>query len=722
MKRVLVSVLGLTALLAGAVAQAATISTTLTVTATAALSGTNIAATGTATLTNGIGSGKFAATLSLTSSAPIPYTITLDSGGLIKGNLTINNLAGLLGGDTTATGSATVTPDSTGTYAGATGSFPSLTGTASGSIISSLSLTFTGTGTITTGGTAPPPGTVSPTITDVLDGAGYTKNIAQGSIFVVKGSNLCPTGVSSFGIPRPTVSPAGVKITFTPTAGGAGTDALLVYTFGQGGVTQLAGILPSTMATGNYNVTVTNGSASAPFAAQVVQRKPTLFTQSTDGSGLAAVQNYISASQYDLNRFTVGSVSGTTISPGRPGQVLIAYGTGLGPLVGGDNTASPVFDFAANGVTVQAIVGGVALPASFAGRAGYAGEDQINFTLPANVPTGCTVSFQLSVNGALSNSTFIAIAPDANASACVSPSFTAAQLQGFDQGKTYTTGYFGLSQYSLTLPTFGSVKQNAASGAFSQITGLKLSSGSAQASPVTTTGACVVTHTVTSQGSGGGGGTVTNLDAGSITLNGPSGSSITNLAFKQDPASNAYLLTLASEGLPSIPGVPAGVGTIVAGTYTVSGAGGKDVGKFSASLNVGAPLTITGGLPSTVTRSAGLTLNWTGGLSSDLVVISGGSSTTTGTGAGATIDSWAFTCTTTAGPGTFTVPASILTQMPAAALNSNGSGGGTLSIVSTPNSAIGNNGLFSAPLTAGGSTDYGLFFALVGTSAQVSYQ
>ena len=44
---------------------------------------------------------------------------------------------------------------------------------------------------------------------------------------------------------------------------------------------------------------------------------------------------------------------------------------------------------------------------------------------------------------------------------------------------------------------------------------------------------------------------------------------------------------------------------------------------------------MTGGLPTTVTRSAGLTLNWTGGNASDLVEIIGWSSTTTGTGTSA---------------------------------------------------------------------------------------
>ena len=146
----------------------------------------------------------------------------------------------------------------------------------------------------------------------------------------------------------------------------------------------------------------------------------------------------------DLNSFTTGNGKGTTISPAHPGQFLLVYGTGMGPLVGGDNVASPAYDFSTHGVTVQAVVGGMTVPVAYAGRAGYAGEDQINVALPANVPTGCTVSFQISVNGALSNATFISIAPDANSSACVQPGFTAEQLQKFDNGGTYNVGGFSI--------------------------------------------------------------------------------------------------------------------------------------------------------------------------------------------------------------------------------------------------------------------------------------
>jgi uncharacterized protein (TIGR03437 family) len=720
-----------------AAAHAATINTNLTVTATGSIftSPGSLTATGTATLT-GIGTGTFSGSVSLTGvsgqTVNAPFTITLSGGGgTITGTLTVP-VALLTGGpNTPATGSATIT-GGTGPYAGATGSFPNLTGSYSGSLANSITLSFSGAGTIVTGGDGGGGGGgggATPAITAVLDAGSYTRNIAQGSIFVVKGTNLSGSGFKQLGFPLPTTTD-NVKITFTPAGGGAGTDAFLVYTYNQSGVNQLAGVLPSNLAAGTYNVTVTNGSAtSQPFSVTVVQRKLGLITQDSTGSGLAVVQNYISATQLDVNRFTTGSISGTTISPAKPGQVLIAWATGMGPVSGGDNTASPGFNFAESGVNVQVIVGGMTITPVYAGRApGLAGADQINFTLPANTPTGCTVPLEISVNGVRSNPTFLAIAPNAGSAACAAPGFTDVQLERFDRGGTFTVGYFGLSQITQTVPQVGTIKFNSASGTFIQYTGFQLASGSAQTAGITAPGSCQVNHITTSgQDSSPTGISYRTLDAGTVTLSGPAASSISNRAFRQltvkDPTTGndiiSYGMELASEGL-SIPGVPPATGTIVGGTYTLSGAGGRDVGAFSTSLNVGAPLTLTGGLPSTITRSAGLTLNWTGGNPSDLVQISGGSSTTTGTGANRVTDAWSFACYTTAGAGTFTVPASILTQLPPVSASST-TGGGNLQIVSTPNPTA-NNGLFTAPLTAGGTTDFGLFFALVGVGGSVSYQ
>src|SRR5580692_4087954 len=160
--------------------------------ATVSSSSGGFTVSGACTLTN-IGSGTFSATFSfssLTSStATAPYTITLSGGaGTITGVVSFP-VALLTGGSGIA--SATVT-GGTGTYAGATGNFPNLTGTGSVNVSTgSGTVSLNGSGTIVTGG---PPAAPVPTITQVLDAGSYTPGIAQGSVFVVKGTALSPSG------------------------------------------------------------------------------------------------------------------------------------------------------------------------------------------------------------------------------------------------------------------------------------------------------------------------------------------------------------------------------------------------------------------------------------------------------------------------------------------------------------------------------------------------
>ena len=684
------------ALLVCAGAQAATISTTLTVNATLAI-GTSVTATGTASLTNGVGSGTFSATLAASASGYSgPYTITLSGGGgTITGVFTMP--VAMLSGNGTA--SATVT-GGTGTYSGANGSFPSLPG--AGSIVASgFALSFSGAGTFATGGTILP---TPPTITAVQDAASNTPNIAQGSIFIVKGTSLSASGYTPFAPPRPTVS-GGVKVTFTPVAGGTGTDVYLVYLYNQSGVNQLAGILPSTVAVGNYNVTVTNGTVSAPFAAQVVASKLGLFTQDNTGTGLAVVQNYISAVQYDLNRLTTGTLNGITYSPAKPGQYMIAYGTGLGAYAAGDNTTSPVFDFSKT-LNIQAIVGGVAIPVAFAGRAGYAGEDQINFVLPANIATGCAATLQISVNGVLSAPTSISIAPDTGSSACVMTGYTTAQLQSLDQGGTITTGGFSITQFTITEPSIGTVKSDVIGGGFTQLTGFQLASAASVNVSVIQQGSCQVIHG-TSSGTTTSTGTLTDLDAGTVTVTGPGGSGLTNQVLTK--TSNSYSIS-NTEGF-SIPGQTSF--SLPAGGYSLSGTGGNDVGSFSTSLTLASALTLSSPLPTTVNRSSPLTLNWTGGNASDMVEIIGGSSTTSGTGANQVTSTTDFICLTTAGQKTFTVPASVLSQLPATPAGSSG----LLEVASGNQSAT-----FSPTLKANGSTIPSTFGSFLGIGSTPTYQ
>jgi uncharacterized protein (TIGR03437 family) len=694
------------ALLITAGAQAASVSSTLTINGTATLSSTSFVNTGQVSLTN-LGSGgatvtgTFASTINLLTditgtSVTSKFTITL-SGGTLTGTYT-EPLTILYGASGNA--SATIT-GGTGTFALYTGSFPTLAGSSTATGATSYSFSFSGTGTVNTsgGGTTTP----VPTIASVTDGASYTANVAQGSFFTVWGSNLAPSSSGLTNFPRPT-SVSGIKVTFTPVAGGTGTDTYLIYI----GTGQINALLPSTVPTGNYNVTVTNGTVSAPVLTQVVASKPGLFTQDQSGTGLAVVFNYISQSESDVDRLTTGNYNGSLSSPAKPGQTLVAWGTGIGPYQAGDNTAGISHDFSTS-EPIAAIVGGVSIPVVFAGLNGYAGEDQINFTLPANVPTGCAVSLQISVNGVLSAPTSIAIATSASDTACVQPGYTTQQLQSLDQGGTINSGGFSLSQTTETVPSLGTYIVADIDGSFSQITGFQLAAAGTSTVSVTTSGSCIVYH-VTATSTAVATGHVTEFDAGTVTLTGPAGTNLNSQKLLE--TSNVYSYSIGSPGQTSS-------SSLLPGTYTVNGAGGTDVGPFNTSITIGSPLTLNPALPTTVTESAGLTLNWTGGNSSDVVEIIGASGTYTGTGNSRIINLTEFVCSTTAGQKTFTVPASILTQLPTitAAQVAASTAEGVLEVTSGPTPVS-----FNATLKKDGSNIPSYFSSTVGIVSLPVYQ
>jgi uncharacterized protein (TIGR03437 family) len=699
------------ALLITAGAQAASSTLALTGTTTISISGSSIsyANTGTATLAITGGptlSGTFTATIptsALTgSTVTVPFTITVSTGNTLVGTYTEpTNI--LFGGNTSSAGpaSATIT-GGTGSYAGYTGTFTNLQGSSSpsGSSGTTYTFTFSGSGTVSTSGGST---TAPPSIASVTDGASYTANVAQGSFFTVWGSSLAPSNIGLTNFPRPT-SQGGVKVTFTPAAGGAGTDTYLIYI----GTGQINALLPSTVPVGTYNVTVTNGTVSNQVSTQVVATKAALFTQDQSGTGMAVVFNYISQSENDVNRLTNGSYNGSLSSPAKPGQTLVAWGTGIGPYAAGDNTANISHDFSTS-EPIAAIVGGVSIPVAFAGLNNFAGEDQINFTLPANVPTGCAVTLQISVNGVLSAPTSISIAP-AGATACVQAGYTTAQLQSLDQGGTINVGGFSISQTTISEPPYGTFVTAGANGSFTQITGFQLAAAANFTYSVITSGSCQVIH-VTSQGTTAAvTGHLTNLDAGTVILNGPSGTGLSSQPLTE--TSNTYNYTFGAPGQTT-------TASLLPGTYSVAGAGGTDVGPFNTSLTIGPPLTLNSPLPSTVTESAGLTLNWTGGNASDVVEIIGDAGTFTGTGATQVSTITEFVCSTTAGQKTFTVPASILTQLPtitSAQLAAN-TATGLVEVTSGPPAVS-----FNATLKKDGSTIPSTFSSSVGIAGLCTYQ
>jgi len=418
----------------------------------------------------------------------------------------------------------------------------------------------------------------TPTITAVVDAAANTPNIPQGGSFIVKGTNLCGSGTVAGTIPYSSAPLNNVAIKFSPIGGGASLEAYMVSTSGSGKTSQVSAILPSTTPTGDYNVTVTNkASVSAAFKATVVALKFGIFTVNSSGAGRAVVQNQISKTQSDMNRFTTGKLDGNTYSPAHPRQVIVISGTGLGPITHPDNVAPGSIDLRGK-LTIQVMINGVAItPDVYAGRApSIPGDDEIILTLPASVPTGCLMPLEVSVDGQLSNSTTISIASGMN-TACTQPGFTTAQLAALDQGGKVTVGAMsiagGIEKHTAPNGVTGTLRVDSAGAMFVAVDPDELSASVAAPSMPLANNTCQATRSIETLPAAVAPPTASILSPGKLLLNGPN---VLNV-----PISIVTPLTATTAGVTSVNGA-----VYMAGKYAITGSGGKDIGPFQASIQM----------------------------------------------------------------------------------------------------------------------------------------
>ncbi len=245
---------------------------------------------------------------------------------------------------------------------------------------------------------------------NVRNALGYQPALAPGAMFVLFGSGLGPASLSAAAGPAYPTTLAGTAVSFTPAAGGTPVSARLVYT----SATQLAGLLPSSLAPGSYSVRVIfNNSTSSPQTVSVVPRSFGIATANSAGTGVAQatignVNNGIS-----LLRTTSGTVNFNglqwTLSPAHPGDTLVFWGTGGGSDPANDSGGSSGDQTAAGNFTVT--VAGRQLRPLYAGASsGFPGLWQINFTLPADLPPSCSHPAFVTAGGEPSNTVLIPVA------------------------------------------------------------------------------------------------------------------------------------------------------------------------------------------------------------------------------------------------------------------------------------------------------------------------
>lgn len=531
----------------------------------------------------------------------------------------------------------------------------------------------------------------TPTITAVLDGAGLTENLAQGTVFVVKGTNLCSAGLFQGTAPLYPTILNNVRITFT-SLGGVVSQMLMVYTYNDGSVNQLAGVVPSNTPLGVYDVRVINGSAtSAAFRTIIRARKPGIV--SADGSGTGIAQATLEGKLILQRNSVVGKIGDFDTRPAYPGDRMDLWGTGLGPDVAADTGGTSGDQTVAGQVRV--ILNGVDIVPAYAGRSpGFPGLDQIVFTIPANVALKCDNTVQVRAGGFLSNTVTIATAaagatscptsiPGGASGACptranasTSNIPTAAEVAEWVASGQQCSGGFSVSRlisYNIDFNVTGNpvtITRKDTSGAnFNKVTGPDLDRYLNNRTPpagyqIPAPGVCnMFSLNIVDPYPNL---TFTSLDAGNpLTVSGPNG-------LRNVPRSTNSVGSFVY-GADTGAGVPGN--WMDPGAYNFTGPGSTAVGSFSGNLVVPTEFVVTNpNALGTIDRAAGLTVTWTGGDPDTLVFITGSSfvSSATGIQTGAT-----FQCYESNTAGRFAVPLSVLQQLPASASFS----AGTVSIV-----------------------------------------
>jgi hypothetical protein len=312
----------------------------------------------------------------------------------------------------------------------------------------------------------------------------------------------------------------------------------------------------------------------------------------------------------------------TYAQSGKPGEIILFWGTGLGAdPADSDTTYTPApHQLSAN---LQLFIGGIKAGIIYQGASVYPGVTVLGVTIPPTVETGCFVSVAALIDKMPSNVATLPIANDGGVCHDVYTGLDGKQL-------TQTT----LSSYKTgTLKVF----QNN-----SIVNGVPKSSGQATAAllQVSTSfspeapavGGCLLSPS-------SGDVSVDGLNSGTVTITPSGGVAVPMTSF----AAGEY-----STLLPVLPGA----------AFTFKGSGGTQAGAFQASITMPSPaLNWTNQTTAaTVNRAAGLQVSWTGGMAKTLVNVTGFSAAgEVGVG---------FSCLVPVEAGQFTVPAYILLALP----------------------------------------------------------
>ena len=517
--------------------------------------------------------------------------------------------------------------------------------------------------------------------------------IAEGAIFSIYGSNMGPTvGVPATSFPlRTDFQGTSVKV----TVGGTTTNAIIFFTRAD----QVNAGLPSSTPVGTGTLTVTyNGQTSAAVPIEVVRNNIGMFTVNSQGSG----DGIVTHADYSLV---------TATSAANSGEIVILWATGLGPVTFDETVAAPGGDL--TNVPLEVFIGGKSARVLYRGRnACCSSLDQINVEIPQGV-TGCVVPLTLKIGNLVSNTVTMAVAASGRQCTPTNPAITQSDYARLLAKGSYSAGGVSLLRSTsistspgfppLVPPSTTTTKSDDGTASFIKVTGNLTGLFNSQID-TTIFGSCVVT-TFSGAYNPLAGLTFQSLDAGaSIGVSGPNGNKTLT---KQTAAGFTFYSAKLGNGVAG--------DYLDAGSYTITGPAGADVGSFTVRLTLPQPLVWTNQASiTTVNRANGVTLTWTGGDLAGYVTISGSSFVVLPDGAsvvGAT-----FTCTAKTSDGSFTVPAVVLLALPAS--GSISAGGVT---ITTPGSLSLTGSSAAVPFQATG-LDLAAATSAVYTSETVPYQ
>ncbi|MFN7923011.1 MAG: beta-propeller fold lactonase family protein [Bryobacteraceae bacterium] len=495
--------------------------------------------------------------------------------------------------------------------------------------------------------------------------------VAQGSQIRIKGKNIGPAKPVSMSAPLG-AELAGVSVAIQ--SGDATTACLMFFVAAD----EADCVVPSKTPLGDATLALTyKGRTTAPAVFSIVKTSVGLRALNSTGNGPAASWNVPPDIPIRLDESII-QVPNALFQSAKAGQAMVIQATGLGP-VAADETAADLLQEL--DVPAEVIAGGKTATVMAKVRGGP-GSDFILFKLPDDVPLGCYVPVAVRAGGVMSNVASISVS--ANGGSCSDAhGLAASDIDAAQKAGALNIGVVYLGHIGFGDEAVGRFVRYGANDLWRSFAPAAVNSGIRGAFAVPPMGSCTVTPgspTVRTFDIPGDGTPAQRLNAGAmLSLAGPGG--------KFQLAAPDYEFSTDKTD------------AFGPGDYTVdNGAGTQAVGAFKGAMTIPAPVKWTNQDAITaVDRSQDLTVTWTGGVADkEFVMIAGLAQNEKAT--------TAFLCTEKVSAGKFTVPAWVVSSLPASAdVMDSGQAlpGGLLIVATAPVTSVGR--------FTGAGLDFGVF-------------